>query len=112
MNRRRTIIKSMPLLLSVGLILSGCATAPDYDAAAYPGAYNGYHNGYEGYPYDPIYDSFGFGFGFDGFDHFRHDRDFGQGRGGHDFAQHAGHGFARFGGHGFAAHGSFGGHHG
>jgi hypothetical protein len=66
--------------------------------------------GYEGYPYDPIYDSLGFGFG--GFDHFRHDRDFGQGRGDHDFAQHAGHGFARFGGRRFAAHGSFSGHHG
>jgi hypothetical protein len=111
MSGRRTIMKAISLLLSVALVLSACATAPDYGAVAYPGAYNGY----EGYPYNPIYGSLGFGFG--GFDRFHHDRDFGHGHADHDFAEHAGHGFARFGQHGFAAHGgfghgSFGGHHG
>ena len=116
MDRRRTIAKVTPVLLSVGLALSACATAPDYGTAAYPGVYSGY----EGYPYDPAYGSLGFGFGgFDNFRHdrdfhhdrgFHHDRDFGHGHDDHNFAQHAGHGFGGFGGHGFAAHGGFGGH--
>jgi hypothetical protein len=118
MNRRRTITKAIPLLLSLGFVLSGCATASDYSAAAYPGAYNGYYNGYEGYPYYPIDSSLGFRIG--GFDHFYHGRGFGRGYVGRHFAQHAGRGFARFGGHGFAGnaghglagHGGFGGHRG
>jgi hypothetical protein len=126
MNRSRTITKAIPLLLGVGLLVSACATAPDYGAAAYPNAYNGYYSSYNGYPYDTTYDSLGFGFG--GFDHFDRDRDFDHGHDDRDFAQHAGHhfarfgehgfaehgghGFARFGGHGFAAHGGFGGRRG
>ena len=112
MNCRRTITKAIPLLLSVGLVLSACAAEPDYGAAAYPGVYSGY----QGYPYDPVYGSLGFGVG--GLDDFHHDRDFGHGHGDHDFGQHAGHGLAPFGGHGFAGnighgfagHGGFGGH--
>ncbi len=100
MNCRRTITKAIPLLLSVGFVVSACATVPDYGTAAYPYAYSGYYNGYEGYPYDPIYGSFGFGFG--GFDHFHRERDFGHGHDDHGLAQHAGHAFARAGGHGFA----------
>lgn len=115
MNRRRTTARVIPLLLSVGLVLSACTTAPDNGAAAYPDtyAYSGYYNGYEGYPYGPIYGSLGF-------DHFHHDRGFGHGYYAHVFARHAGHGFARVGGHGFAenvghgfaGHGGFGGHRG
>ncbi len=104
MNHRRTIAKAIPPLLGVGLVLAACATVPDYGVAAYPDAHNGYYTGDEGYPYDPLYGSFGF-------DRFHHDREFGHG---HGFAQHAGHGFGRFGGHGFAGnfgHG-FGGHSG
>ncbi|HME22715.1 MAG TPA: hypothetical protein VKI44_15505 [Acetobacteraceae bacterium] len=91
----------MPLLVCVGLVLSGCATAPDYRSLAYTNA----SGGYEGYPYDPTYDSLGFGFGsVDHFHRFEHDRDFDHG--------HDGHGFAPFGGHGFAARGGFGRHRG
>lgn len=112
MDCRRTITRAIPLLLSVGLALSACAAGPDYDAATYPGVYSGY----QGYPYDPVYGSLGFGFG--GFDHFHHDRDFGHWHGDHDFEQHAGRGLTPFGehrfagniGHGFAGRGGFGGH--
>ena len=112
MNCRRTITKAIPLLLSVGLVLSACAAGPHYGAAAYPGVYSGY----QGYPYDPVYGSLGLGFG--GLDDIHHDRDSGRRREDHEFGQHAGHGLAPFGGHGFAGnighgfagHGGFGGH--
>lgn len=104
MNHHRTTTTVMPLLLSVGLALSACVAVPDYSTTAYPYVYNGYDNGYGEYPYDSFDGSLGFGFG--GFDHFHHDRDFGREHDEHDFAQHAGHGFARFGGHGLA--GAFG----
>lgn len=98
MNRSRTFIGAAAMLLSVGLSLSACATAPGYDASTYPYAYNGYAD----YPY---YDSFGY---FGGYGHFHDGRFFDHGHGGHFV--HVGNGFGHFGGHGFAARGGFGGH--
>jgi hypothetical protein len=35
MKRSSTFAMAKPLLLGVGLVLSACATTPDYDASAY-----------------------------------------------------------------------------
>jgi hypothetical protein len=39
MKRSNRFAKTIPLLLGAGIVLSACATAPDYGAAAYPYPY-------------------------------------------------------------------------
>jgi hypothetical protein len=88
MNYGRAVRKAIPLLIAIGLSLSGCVAEPV-----------GY---YDGYAYGPLYGSFDVGHGgrHDGWDH--------------DHGEHGGwgHGVAHggFGGHAGVGHG--GGEHG
>ena len=89
MNRGKTV-KAIPLLIGIGLFLSGCVAYPSDGAPAY--AYSGYPYAYSGYPYA----AGGVGFGCCGFvgvhhvhdGHF-HDGHFRDGHGGPGFVRHA-----------------------
>jgi len=89
MNYGRAVRKAIPLLIAIGVSLSGCVAEPV-----------GY---YDGYAYGPLYGSFDSGYWRDGWDHGH-----GEHGGWHAGWDH-GHGEHDGWGHG-VAHGGFGGH--
>ena len=91
MNRSRTLVRTIPLLVGVALVLAACAAEASYGPPTY---------GYAAYDGVPLYLDDGC------WDHGHYRWDHPYDHGSHAFAHHA-----EFAGHhGFAGHGASGGH--